>query len=110
MSYSSFQELAIANNWSIEEQRYELTCYYSDVHKDAYGSRPRHIDFDSMSIEELVADVEIMAEHARQEIMEHSPEGRAELRRIELRKSAEVMLSCGAADWATAMRWAKQAA
>jgi len=33
--------------------KYLLVSSISDVHKDVYGCRPRHLDFDNMTIEEL---------------------------------------------------------
>lgn len=41
-------------------QRYELVSLVWDMYKDVTGIRPRHIDFDSMSLEDLQAEVDYL--------------------------------------------------
>lgn len=38
-------------------QRHDLICTIWDLYRDVTGMRPRHMDFDSMSFEELEAEV-----------------------------------------------------
>ena len=47
-------------------ERYSLISYISDAHKDAHGFRPRHFDYDSMSMQEL----EKLADQISQEVVE----------------------------------------
>lgn len=47
-------------------ERYSLVSYISDAHKDAHGFRPRHFDYDSMSMQEL----EKLADQISQEVVE----------------------------------------
>lgn len=38
-------------------QRHDLICTIWDLYRDVTGMRPRHMDFDSMSFEELQAEI-----------------------------------------------------
>lgn len=38
-------------------QRHDLICTIWDLYRDVTGMRPRHMDFDSMSFEELEAEI-----------------------------------------------------
>ena len=53
--------------FNIEQyERYSLVSYISDAHKDAHGFRPRHFDYDSMSMDELKA----LADRISDEVVE----------------------------------------
>jgi aminoglycoside phosphotransferase len=43
--------------------RYEMENQYSDLHKDAYGFRPRDINISEWSYEELVEETDRMFRH-----------------------------------------------
>ena len=47
-------------------ERYSLISYISDAHKDAHGFRPRHFDYESMSMDELKA----LADRISDEVVE----------------------------------------
>ena len=100
MSYKTFQELAIAENLSPEQQRYELVEAYHNVHKAVYGFRPRGEDLSHMSIDDL-------AELVRDLSMRESDE---QCFAREKEESIQMMIVCGAPDRRTAERWHQQAA
>jgi len=43
--------------------RYEMECQYSDLHKDAYGFRPRGVNLSEWTYEELVEETDRMFRH-----------------------------------------------
>ena len=47
-------------------ERYSLISYISDAHTDAHGFRPRHFDYESMSMDELKA----LADRISDEVVE----------------------------------------
>lgn len=84
-------------------KRYQLISYISDAHKDAYGFRPRHFDYDAMSINELEALSDEISEEVTREIE------REEARKTEAVTSfkgfVNEMIGWGAKDRQTALRW-----
>jgi hypothetical protein len=83
--------------------RESMIQVYSDFHKDAYGFRPRGINYDAMSLEDLEADFARFAE-----VCEENAKAEAEYDRI---KAAEFwnriseLKQMGARTKATALRW-----
>lgn len=64
---SDLQHWADYGIYNIKQyERYSLTSYIYDAYKDAHGFRPRHFDFDSMSMVEL----EKLADRVSQEVTE----------------------------------------
>jgi hypothetical protein len=49
-------------------KRYELETLFWEMHKDATGFRPRHIDFKSMSDEELQQEIDYLGEQISRQI------------------------------------------
>lgn len=47
--------------------RYEMECQYSDLHKEAYGFRPRGVNFSDWTYEELCEETDRLWRHAEQE-------------------------------------------
>lgn len=47
--------------------RYEMECQYSDIHKDAYGFRPR-VNLSEMTYDELVEDTDRMFHHMEMQV------------------------------------------
>ena len=85
-------------------ERDETIGMYSDSYKDAHGIRPRWINFDAMTREEMEADIhrfcEIANENANQE------EIWAEQQVIEFKKLIDRYINeFGAGDEKTALRW-----
>lgn len=82
--------------------QYERHCLVSsiwDAYKDVHGIRPRWIDFESMTIEELQKMEEGIYVEAREEF---EREQRAE------DLAVEAMIEAGASDRETAERWIRE--
>ncbi len=87
--------------------RDSLIQIYSDCHKDAYGYRPRGIDYSSMTTAELEADLArfeaVYKENA-------AAEAKAEESAIEaFNASVKKLMAIGAGDAETAYRWLAEA-
>lgn len=84
-------------------KRDSLISYISDGHKDAYGFRPRHYDWDAMSMAELEALADDISNEVTREIE------REEARKVEAVANFQgfinEMISWGAKDRSTALRW-----
>ena len=112
---SSFAELAIEQGWNQAEQHAQLVDAYWDVYKSAYGHRPRHIDFDNMTIEELSADFATLSADAtliyEDELRMEAEERRyyADVKRGYSQQDIILMIQHGASSHNEAIRWAKQA-
>jgi len=83
--------------------REDLISYISDAHKDAYGTRPRHFDFASMSLAELEALADRMEDAVVVAIEEERAREAAAIADFE----AEIAkyLSLGASDRDHAIVW-----
>lgn len=82
--------------WSLETQVYEC-------HKDAYGVKGRHYDFDSMSIEELEAELDRLISVANQVAEAEAEAEETALRHFEAQVAKNI--EYGAKDRKTAIRW-----
>jgi hypothetical protein len=87
----------------LTDKQMNIECYHN-MYKSMYGIRPRHIDFDSMTIEDLdlaIDELEAVSQvHAALE---------ADDKRGYSLEDLKVMITCGAPDHTTAIRWARQA-
>jgi hypothetical protein len=88
------------------ESRQNLLAIYSDMHKDAYGFRPRHF-FTEMSTEELVSDMEYFGKLIDASVAEEAIAEKAAIDALEARLAS--YMEMGAPDRATAMRWELEA-
>jgi hypothetical protein len=90
--------------FTIEDfKRDEVLCCISDVHKEAYGFRPRGYDFESMSYEELSSLYDRWSEDAA---YRYEQEKLAEAEDVEKFKSlVQKTIEMGAGDEETALRW-----
>ena len=87
--------------------RESMIQIYSDFHKDAYGFRPRGIDYSSMTLEELEADFARFAEVCKENA---NAEAIAEAKAVEaFNASIASIISMGAGNKATALRWTAEA-
>lgn len=87
--------------------RESMIQIYSDFHKEAYGFRPRGIDYDSMSLEDLEADFARFAEVCKENA---ETEAIAEAKAIEaFKESVKKTIALGAGNEATAFRWLAEA-
>ena len=83
--------------------REEMIQIYSDFHKDAYGFRPRGIDYDAMSLEDLEADFARFAQVCKENA---EAESAAEAKAVEaFNESVKKTIALGAGNERTALRW-----
>lgn len=87
-------------------ERYELEAYIWDAYKDAYGYRPRHMDFKSMSLAELEAEADRVTEAARAQYEEEKAQEERDL--AEFKATVQKTVELGAGDEETALRWLTQ--
>jgi hypothetical protein len=87
-------------------ERYQLETSIYEGHKDAYGVKGRHYDFDSMSMDELRAEAERISQAARETYEREQEDARRAVAAFE----AEVArtISYGAGNRETALRWMTQ--
>ena len=94
-------------SWEELSELEQAQSTYWDMHKDAYGVRPRCIDTSAWTIEDFEAEFVILGQAiAEAEIERKSAEAKA----TELfeRRVAE-LISVGAKDYEMAMRWIHEA-
>lgn len=84
-------------------ERWSVLSTISDLHKEAFGFRPRGYDFDAMSNEELFALADEWSEAARLAV-EAERENEA-LRVNEFEELVRNTIEMGAGDRETAIRW-----
>jgi len=88
--------------------REDIVDYIWDVYKEVNGIRPRWMDFDSMSYEELDTYAKELSVRAEEEYKQRQLEQAADLRDFE--EQVLAIIACGAGDRATALRWMADAA
>ena len=87
--------------------RESMIQIYSDFHKDAYGFRPRGINYDAMSLEDLEADFARFAEICKENA---EAEAKAEAKAVEeFEAYISAIISMGAGNKTTALRWIAEA-
>lgn len=84
-------------------ERWDLVSTISDVHKDAYGFRPRGYRFSEMSLEDLRDLYDCWAAHARAEAERERAVEQAAVEEFE--NQIDSLISMGAGDRDTAIRW-----
>jgi hypothetical protein len=84
-------------------ERNSMLQVYSDFHKDAYGFRPRGIDYSAMSDEQLVADFDRFGEICQENAIAEAKQLEADLKAFDL--SIERIIQLGANDYKTALKW-----
>ena len=94
-------------SWEEMSTLEQYACTYWDMHKDAYGVRPRGIDTSSWTEADFEAEFVILAQAIEQEnIVRKASEERAE-HDFEMRVLG--LLQTGAKDRAMALRWIHEA-
>lgn len=89
--------------WEEMSKKEQLECIFWDAYKDAYGIRPRGVDFKSYSEEELNEQIDYLEEVIKQN-SEHRKE--AEKRAIsEFEALVARTIQTGAKNRETALRW-----
>lgn len=95
---------ALVDVFNIEQfERQSLISYISDAHKDAYGFRPRGNNYDEWSMEALEAEADRMSEAVTRAIEEDRVRENQAI--AEFERSIENLISVGAGNRATAIRW-----
>lgn len=84
-------------------ERWRIESTISDLHKEAFGYRPRGYDFASMTLEDLVALYDEWAEAARAEAEREQEQEKARCEEFE--NQIEQLREMGAPDRETALRW-----
>ena len=92
--------------WEQLTEREQLLTYISDVHKDAYGFRPRG-SYDNYSVVELKAELDRLCEIAEEEY-KRQQELETEAYKA-LHKHLADLVSIGARDFKQALAWDIQA-
>ena len=87
-------------------ERYELTTYIYEAHKDAFGVKGRHYDFDTMTLEELKAEADYISEAVDRQLEAERLQEQEDLREFESMINLNIAL--GAGDRETALRWMLQ--
>ena len=85
----------------------QMQCQYWDMHKDAYGVRPRGIDTSSWTEADFLAEFKILGEAIeREEALRKAAEFKAE---VDFEMRIQSLLGMGAKDRAMALRWIHEA-
>jgi hypothetical protein len=88
-------------------ERDELATYIYEGHKDAFGVKGRHYDFEAMSLEELKAEADYISRSVKEQMeLEANMEAEAKAR---YEAAIAEYMSMGAEDRDTAVRWLLQA-
>ena len=93
--------------WDELSYKEQLECTVWDAYKDAHGFRPRHMNLQAMSEEELKAELEYLETVIHQNAIEQNREEQAAIVRFEARVQSTI--DAGAKDRETAIRWIRSA-
>jgi len=88
-------------------ERYELQTFIYEGHKDAFGVKGRHYDFDSMTMEELKEEANYIAQAANEAFEAEQKAEEEAVRKFE--GFVQEMLKWGTSDRKTAVRWLLEA-
>jgi len=83
--------------------RQDLEMFIYEEHKTAFGTKGRHYNFASMSMEELRAEAEYIADACDRVAKEEAQ--RAKVAIADFEGVINDTINCGAGDRATALRW-----
>lgn len=84
-------------------ERWNLETLVYECHKDAFGVKGRHYDFDSMTNEELEKELEFLSGVAKERMEEEERAEQAAYERFEEQVADTIKM--GAGDRNTAIRW-----
>lgn len=87
-------------------EREKLVTYIYEGHKDAFGVKGRHYDFDAMSLEDLRKEADYIERSVTESIAREKAE--AELAVEEFEHQVAETIRYGAGDRQTALRWMTQ--
>jgi hypothetical protein len=90
-------------SWEEMSKLEQAQCIYWDMHKDAYGVRPRCIDTSAWTLEDFEAEFKVLSEAIeREDIARKASEAEAVAK---FEKHVTNTICMGAGDRATALRW-----
>lgn len=89
--------------WEEMSEHEQLSATHYEMYKDTYGFRPRHIDYDNMSVEEIQADMSRMAEQMKANELDQAAREADAAAAFEAR--VQQTIEAGAKDRETAIRW-----
>ena len=87
-------------------ERDELITYIYEGHKDAFGTKGRHYDFDAMSLEELRIEADYISTAANEAFEAEEAHKKECLKKFEA--LVQETIANGAGDEETALRWLSQ--
>ena len=87
-------------------QRYQLEMYIYEGHKDAFGVKGRHYDFESMSIDDLRAEADYISEQVKITMDREAALEAEDLAAFE--SLVQKTIAMGAGNEETALRWLTQ--
>jgi hypothetical protein len=87
-------------------ERYGLETLIWDVYKDAYGVRPRHMDFKSMTLDQLKAEADFLCKEADRQYEAEKAQEAADVETF--KATVQKTIELGAGDEETALRWMTQ--
>jgi len=99
IKYWNDQGIFTVEDW----ERDSLITMVYEIHKDAYGVKGRHYDFDSMTNEELEKELEFLSGVAKERMEEEERAEQAAYERFEEQVADTIKM--GAGDRNTAIRW-----
>ena len=94
-------------NWEEMSTLEQYACQYWDMHKDAYGVRPRGIDTSSWTEADFENELASLGAVILQEEVARCAAETEAVRGFEMR--VQRILACGAKDRAMALRWIHEA-
>ena len=90
-----------------ELERDELVTYIYEGHKDAFGVKGRHYNFDSMSLDKLKAECDYIENAIKVALADEEARQKANIESLEERIANNINI--GASDRTTAIRWILEA-
>lgn len=93
--------------WEQMSERDQLAATHYDFYKDVHGVRPRWMNYEEMSVEELKAELDSLSKQA--EVVWAEEKRVQEESAFALEKRIDDLIASGAKDRATAIRWIHEA-
>lgn len=94
-------------SWDELSYKEQLECTVWDAYKDAYGFRPRHMNLQAMTEQELEAELRLLEAQIACVVAREKAEQAAAVIQFEERVASTI--SAGASDRETAIRWIRDA-
>ena len=84
-------------------ERNSMLQIYSDYHKEAFGYRPRGLDYSAISDEQLISDFKHFGELCTENAIDEAKQLEADLKAFDVLIERTIQL--GAGDYKTALKW-----